>query len=67
VIGDVGTYLDHGALGAAVLVMLVSMSMLYRTLLWTRELMEMVLNRIQDNTRALTALVERLGGYEEVP
>lgn len=58
-------YLDYGALGASVLVLLVAVGVLFRVLMWAREILEMVLGRIQDNTAALVRLSERLHGGEE--
>lgn len=61
-------YLDYGALGAAILVLLVTVGVLFRVLLWAREIMDMVLDRVSDNTAALVRLAERLhGGEEENP
>lgn len=53
--------LDYGALGAAVLIILVAVGVLYRVLAFVREILSMVLERIQDNTRALAILTSRLG------
>ncbi len=57
-------YLDYGALGAAILVLLVAVGILYRVLVWVREILEMVLTRVQDNTNALARLRERLAAEE---
>jgi hypothetical protein len=58
-------WLDHGALGASMLVLLISMTILFRVLRWAREVMELVLGRIQDNTAALVRLSERIHDGEE--
>jgi len=55
-------YLDYGALGAAVFVMLVAMAILFRVLMWVREMMNLVLDRLQENTRALVHLADRVNG-----
>lgn len=52
--------LNYGALGAALAVLLIAVSVLLRVLMWARELMEMVLDRIEQNTAALVRLSERL-------
>lgn len=62
---DTFRFLDYGALGAAILVLLVSVGVLFRVLLWARELMDLVLVRVEDNTRALAQLAERLNAHEE--
>lgn len=60
-------YLDYPALGAAILVLLIAMAVLFRVLLWAREILDLVLTRVQDNTGALVRLAERLhGGEDEV-
>ena len=57
---DVFHCLDYGALGAAILVLLVAVGVLFRVLMWVREIIGMVLGRIQENTQALTLLAVRL-------
>jgi len=64
---DTFHFLDYGALGAAVLVLLVAVGVLFRVLMWARELMDLVLVRVEDNTRALAQLAERLHAHEEGP
>jgi hypothetical protein len=58
-------YLDYGALGAAILVLLVAVAVLFRVLMWVREILEMVLKRIQENTQALTLLSVRLDEHPQ--
>ncbi len=57
-------YLDYGALGAAILVLLVAVGVLVRILGFAREILDLVLSRIQDNTRALAVLADRLDDPE---
>lgn len=56
-------WLDHGALGAAMMVLLFAVTVLFKTLLFARELMEVILQRVQANTRALTLLSAQLEGH----
>lgn len=58
-------WLDYGALGAAMCVLLIAVGLLFRVLVWTREILELVLSRVQDNTHALASLSERIGTHEE--
>jgi hypothetical protein len=58
-------YLDYGALGAAILVLLVAVGVVFRVLMWARDIMEMVLSRVQENTRALASLAERIDARED--
>jgi hypothetical protein len=58
-------YLDYGALGAAILVLLVAVGVVFRVLMWARDIMEMVLSRVQENTRALSSLAERIDARED--
>lgn len=53
-------YLDYGALGAAMFTLLVCVAVLYRTLMFVREIFGLVLERIQQNTATLAQLAERL-------
>ena len=62
---DLTHYLDYGALGAAIGVLLIAVGVLFRVLMWARDIMELVLDRVQDNTRALTVLSQQLGEHEE--
>jgi hypothetical protein len=59
-------YLDYGALGAAILVLLVAVAVLFRVLMWVREILDLVLSRVQANTQALTVLATRLEGHAEL-
>jgi hypothetical protein len=45
--------LDYGALGAAVLVLLLAMGLLMWSLTWMEGVLEMVLDRIEENTQLL--------------
>lgn len=57
---DVFRYLDYGALGAAILVLMVAVAVLFRVLMFVREVLDLVLRRIQANTEALTLLASRV-------
>ena len=56
-------WLDHGALGASMLVLLFAVTLLFKVLLFVRELVEIILQRIQANTRALAQLSAQLEGH----
>jgi hypothetical protein len=58
-------YLDYGALGAAMLVLLISVGVLFRALTWAHDLFEIVLARLQQNTDALVRLAEKLQDVED--
>ncbi len=60
---DVFRYLDYGALGAAILVLMVAVGVLFRVLMFVREVLDLVLRRIQANTEALTVLASRVGEH----
>jgi hypothetical protein len=62
---NVSQYLDYGALGAALFVLLVAVSLLFRVLMWARDIFDLVLTRVQENTQALALLAERLSTLEE--
>ena len=59
---DMLRLLDYGALGAAMLVLLLAMGLQMWTLTWMETFLSMVLERIEDNTQTLlglTSLPER--------
>jgi hypothetical protein len=58
--------LNYGALGAAMIVLLIAMTILFRVLWWARDVMDLVLERVQHNTAALVRLAERLHGEDDV-
>jgi hypothetical protein len=58
-------FLNYGALGAALLVLLIAVGVLLRVLQFSRDIFAMTLDRIETNTAALVRLSERLHGGEE--
>ena len=60
-----GDYLAYGPLGASMFTMLICVGVLYRTLMFVREILGLVLDRFQQNTATLAQLAERLRRQEE--
>jgi hypothetical protein len=58
-------YLNYGALGASMMVLLIAVAVLYRVLLFVGQILSLVLNRFEDNTAALVQLAERLNQRKE--
>lgn len=62
-------FLDHGVLGVSLLVLLIAIGVLTRVLVWTREIlrlvMDLVVTRIETDTTALMRQSERLYGSRE--
>jgi len=58
--------LNYGALGLALGVLLIAVGILFRVLLFAREIFQITLERVENNTAALVRLSERLHGHEEV-
>ena len=50
--------LDYGALGAAMLVLLMAMSLHLAILRWTESLLDTVLGRVEENTQMLLGLAD---------
>lgn len=58
-------FLDHGALGLSLFVLLLAVAVLFRVLQWARSIFDLILSRIESNTSALVRLAERLHGEED--
>lgn len=58
-------FLNYGALGLAMAVLMLAVAVLFRVLVWARGVLELVLERFEDNTTALVRLSERLHGSGE--
>ena len=58
-------FLSYGPLGAAMLILLIALEILFRVLSWARGVFDTVLERVDRNTSALVRLSERLHDHDD--